>query len=59
MAGSARRSLSRIHEELFADLAAPVQRVGAANTPVPYATNLESEFVPQERDVEAAIRKIL
>jgi pyruvate dehydrogenase E1 component beta subunit len=50
---------SRIHEELFGQLAAPVQRVGAANTPVPYAKNLETEFVPQQRDIEAAIRRTL
>jgi pyruvate dehydrogenase E1 component beta subunit len=50
---------SRIHEELFGELAKPVQRVGAANTPVPYATNLESEFVPQQRDIEAAVRHLL
>jgi pyruvate dehydrogenase E1 component beta subunit len=50
---------SRIHEELFGQLAAPVQRVGAANTPVPYAKNLEAEFVPQQRDIEAAIRRTL
>ena len=50
---------SRIHEELFGQLAAPVQRVGAANTPVPYAKNLEAEFVPQQRDIEAAVRRTL
>ena len=33
---------ARIHEELFSDLERPVQRVGAANTPVPYAKNLEA-----------------
>ena len=50
---------SRIHEELFSELAAPVQRVGGANTPVPYASNLESDFLPQVHDIEAAIRKTL
>lgn len=50
---------SRIHEELFGELAAPVQRVGAPNTPVPYAKNLETEFVPQVADVVAAVRRAL
>jgi pyruvate dehydrogenase E1 component beta subunit len=50
---------SRIHEELFGELAAPVQRVGGANTPIPYANNLESDFLPQVADIEAAIRKTL
>ena len=50
---------ARIHEELFGDLERPVQRVGAANTPVPYAKNLETDFVPQQSDIEAAARKLL
>ena len=51
---------SRIHEELFAEgTAGPVQRVGAANTPVPYAKNLESAFVPQVGDIVAAVRRIV
>ena len=43
---------ARIHEELFSDLERPVQRVGAANTPVPFAKNLEAAFVPQQADIE-------
>jgi acetoin:2,6-dichlorophenolindophenol oxidoreductase subunit beta len=49
---------SRIHEELFSDLEHPVVRVGAKNTPVPYAKNLETAFLPQQHDIEAAIRRI-
>jgi acetoin:2,6-dichlorophenolindophenol oxidoreductase subunit beta len=49
---------SRIHEEMFGELAAPVQRVGGANTPVPYASNLEADFIPQQADIEAAVRRI-
>ena len=36
-----------------------MQRVGGANTPVPYAKNLETAFVPQQSDIEAAARKLL
>jgi len=49
---------SRIHEELFSDLEHPVQRVGAKNTPVPYAENLEAAFVPSPADITAAVRKL-
>jgi pyruvate dehydrogenase E1 component beta subunit len=50
---------SRIHEELFGELAGPVRRVGGANTPVPYASNLEADFIPQQADIEAAVRRTL
>ena len=48
---------SRIHEELFGTLAAPVQRVGGKNIPIPYAKNLETAFLPQVDDVVAAVKK--
>jgi pyruvate dehydrogenase E1 component beta subunit len=50
---------SRIHEELFGELAAPVQRVGGAVTPVPYASNLEADFLPQGSDIIAAVTKVM
>jgi pyruvate dehydrogenase E1 component beta subunit len=50
---------SRIHEELFGELAAPVQRVGGAVTPIPYASNLEADFLPQVADIDAAVRKVM
>lgn len=50
---------SRIHEELFSDLERPVVRVGAANTPVPFASNLEAAFVPGPAAIEAAVRGVL
>ena len=48
---------SRIHEELFGQLSAPVQRVGSANTPVPYASNLEADFIPTAADIVAAVQR--
>jgi pyruvate/2-oxoglutarate/acetoin dehydrogenase E1 component len=36
-----------------------VQRVGGANTPVPYASNLEADFIPQSSDIEAAVRRLM
>jgi acetoin:2,6-dichlorophenolindophenol oxidoreductase subunit beta len=49
---------SQIHEQLFADLEHPVQRVGGKNTPVPYSKPLEMAFVPQQADIEAAVRRV-
>lgn len=50
---------SRLNEELFGQLKAPVQRVGAAFSPVPFARPLETEFVPTQARIEAAIRQAL
>ncbi len=50
---------SRINEELFGHLAAPVQRVGAYHTPVPFAKKLETEFVPTLARIESAVRATL
>lgn len=48
-----------ITENLFDTLAAPVQRVGAANTPVPYARELEREFLPGVGDIVDAAKRTL
>ncbi|MEW5713786.1 alpha-ketoacid dehydrogenase subunit beta [Pseudomonas sp. SB113] len=50
---------SRIHEELFSQLKAPVQRVASAFCPVPFSKPLETAFVPGVPQIEAAIRKTL
>jgi len=50
---------SRINEELFGQLAAPVQRVGAYHSPVPFAKKLENEFVPTQERIESAVRATL
>lgn len=50
---------SVIHEELFGQLKAPVQRVGAPSCAVPYSNILETAFVPSAAMVEAAVRKTL
>ena len=48
---------ARIGEELFADLAAPVVRVGAARAPIPFSPPLESAVVPgTDAIVDAAVR---
>jgi acetoin:2,6-dichlorophenolindophenol oxidoreductase subunit beta len=48
-----------LHEHLFGDLKAPVQRVGANHSPVPFSKTLEMAHVPQPATIEAAIRKTL
>jgi pyruvate dehydrogenase E1 component beta subunit len=50
---------SRIHEELFSDLAAPVQRVGAKDTSVPFSTVLETAYLPSVIDITTAVHKTL
>jgi acetoin:2,6-dichlorophenolindophenol oxidoreductase subunit beta len=42
--------------EAFTYLDAPIMRVAAANTPVPFAPQLEEYLVPNEQKIEAAIR---
>jgi 2-oxoisovalerate dehydrogenase E1 component len=48
---------ARVAGELFEHLDAPVARVGAMDTPVAYAPELEEEILPQSSDVLEAIRK--
>ena len=47
-----------IAEEFFDYLDAPVARIGALNTPVPFAPVLEQYYMPNELDVIAAARKM-
>ena len=48
-----------LHEHLFGELKAPVQRVGANHSPVPFSKTLEMAHGPQQSTIEAAIRKAL
>ncbi|MFL6625897.1 MAG: alpha-ketoacid dehydrogenase subunit beta [Burkholderiaceae bacterium] len=48
-----------LHEHLFGQLKAPVQRVGSNQSPVPFSKSLEMAFVPQQSGIEAAIRRTL
>jgi pyruvate dehydrogenase E1 component beta subunit len=45
--------------EAFDYLDAPVERVTGADVAMPYAIPLEKACVPQEEDVEAAVRRVL
>lgn len=50
---------ARLHTQLFGRLKAPVARVGAARSPVPFSKPLESAFVPTPERILAAIRQTL
>jgi pyruvate dehydrogenase E1 component beta subunit len=50
--------VSRIQEDCFDSLDAPVGRVGGLNVPMPYARNLELLCIPSEEDVVKAVHKI-
>lgn len=47
-----------INEELFGELAAPVARVGAPFTPIPYAAGLEALYLPGRSEIEQAVRAV-
>ncbi|MFW6265654.1 MAG: alpha-ketoacid dehydrogenase subunit beta [Halanaeroarchaeum sp.] len=51
--------MARVVEEEFYSLDAPLQRVGVADTHIPFATELEEEVVPHTEDVVEAVRKVV
>ena len=50
---------ARISNELFEYLDAPVRRVGATDTFVAYAPQVEDFILPQSEDVEKAVRDLI
>ncbi|GJL54032.1 MAG: 2-oxoisovalerate dehydrogenase subunit beta [Nitrospirales bacterium] len=46
-------------EECFSSLDAPILRIAAPDTPVPYSPPLEEFFLPKARDVIAAARQLV
>jgi acetoin:2,6-dichlorophenolindophenol oxidoreductase subunit beta len=48
-----------IHKELFGQLKAPVERVGATFSPVPASKPLELAFLPSQAQIETAVRTTL
>ena len=47
-----------VGRECFWDLDAPIQRVGAAATPPPYAPDLERAWLPDRAEIAATIRQL-
>ena len=50
---------ARIQSACFDDLDAPVERIGMAEVPLPYAKELELAAMPTEDRIEAAILRQL
>src|SRR5437763_1818591 len=50
---------SAIEEEALEDLDAPVKRIAAPDTPVPFSPQLEKAFIPQVADVVAGLRDLV
>ena len=50
---------SRIHEELFSELKAPVGRVGSGYAPVPFSPAIEKAWMFSQDDIEREVHKIL
>jgi 2-oxoisovalerate dehydrogenase E1 component beta subunit len=48
-----------IAEEAFEDLDAPVRRIAAPDTPVPFAPVLEKAFIPQVDDVVRGLKELI
>jgi 2-oxoisovalerate dehydrogenase E1 component len=47
-----------VAREGFWDLDAPIERIGAAATPPPYAPGLERAWLPNRDDIAEAIRRL-
>lgn len=50
---------AQISEKLFTYLDAPIVRVAAKDTPIPYAPNLENYILPSRADIESKIEYLL
>jgi pyruvate dehydrogenase E1 component beta subunit len=50
---------SFIQEEVFDFLDAPIEIVAGKNTPIPFNKTLEKACIPNEQDLEDAIRRCL
>jgi pyruvate/2-oxoglutarate/acetoin dehydrogenase E1 component len=50
---------ARLHRDLFGQLLAPVGRVGAARSPVPFSKSLETAYLPTPERISAAILQTL
>ena len=51
--------VAQIADEALFYIDAPIKRVGAAFTPVPFAERLEQSYLPDESDIEEAVHTVL
>src|SRR6187200_312397 len=57
-AGFGAEIAATIGEEAFENLDAPVRRIAAPDTPVPFSPPLEKAFIPQVEDVVAGLKEL-
>ena len=50
--------VANVGGEAFWELDAPIERVGAAATPPPYAPELERAWLPDRDDIAQAVRRL-
>ena len=57
--GFASDVVGMVAQEVFSSLKSAPQMVTPPFTPVPFAKNLETEYIPSAAKVEAAVRKVM
>ena len=57
--GAGAEVAARLQKALFGSLKAPVERVGAQRSPVPFSKPLEDAYVPTQARIRAAIESVL
>lgn len=58
-AGVGAEICARIQESVFGYLRAPIKRIASPDIPVPFAQDLEREFLPQKKDVIEAVYELM
>jgi pyruvate dehydrogenase E1 component beta subunit len=48
-----------VADKAFSDLKSPIRMITAPHTPVPFASNLEAEYLPTAEDIAQAVRSIV
>jgi pyruvate dehydrogenase E1 component beta subunit len=51
--------VSRVAYQAFDYLAAPIERVGAKDSPIPFSPILEREILPDDQDVIEAVYRAM
>lgn len=59
MSGFGAEISHRVQNECFDQLDAPVQRISAADVPMPYAKTLETAYLPQPDTIVEAVKRIV
>jgi pyruvate dehydrogenase E1 component beta subunit len=59
MSGFGAEISHRVQHECFDQLDAPVQRISAADVPMPYAKTLETAYLPQPDTIVEAVKRIV